>query len=135
MNAPSEDVKDILESNSSLGLTYATDLFIGKEPGGPNVPDNCVTIFDTGEFSPQLTLTKGENYYYPTIQIRVRNNQYVSGYDLISDIRDVLHALNHETWNSTVYELIECASGPEFLDFDEHNRARFIINFNIQRHT
>jgi len=132
MNIPSEDIKDILGASSSLGLTFATDLFIGKEPDNP---DSCVTLFDTGEFPPQLTSTKGENYYYPTVQIRVRNNVYLTGYNLISDIRDVLHALNHETWNNTIYELIECASGPEFLDWDENDRARFVVNFNIQRHS
>jgi hypothetical protein len=131
VNAPSEDIKDILVAQSSLSLTFTENLFVGKEPDSP---DDCVTIFDTGEFPPQLTLAKGENYYYPTVQIRVRNNAYINGYNLISDIRDVLHALNHETWNSTVYELIECASGPEFLDWDENNRARFVVNFNIQRH-
>ncbi|MEE9356487.1 MAG: minor capsid protein [Methylococcaceae bacterium] len=135
MNAPSVDIKDILEAESSLGLTYSTDLFIGKEPTSQESQDNCVTIFDTGEFPPQLTLTKGENYYYPTIQIRVRNNAYITGYNLINNIRDALHARNHETWNNTVYELIECASGPAFLDWDENKRARFIVNFNIQRHT
>lgn len=44
MNAPSVDIKDMLEAESSLGLTFTSDLFVGHEP---NTPDETVTIFDT----------------------------------------------------------------------------------------
>jgi hypothetical protein len=32
MNPPSIDIKDTLEAESSLALTFATDLFVGIEP-------------------------------------------------------------------------------------------------------
>jgi hypothetical protein len=130
VNAPSEDVKDILEADGSLSLTFPTNLFIGKEP---DTPDTCVTIFDTGEFPAMLTMIKGENYFYPTIQIMVRDNGYTAGYTLISNIRDALHGVSHETRNNAVYEVIYCVSGPQLLDYDSHNRARFVANFNLQR--
>lgn len=132
MNSSAQDIKDMLEADSSLALTFATDLFVGKEPPEP---DNCVTIFDTPGFPPQLTFTKGENYFYPSIQIRVRNRSYQTGWSLIADIRTLLHGRNHEIWNGTIYELINCSSGPALLDWDEKNRVRFIINFNLQRHS
>ena len=130
MSASSEDIKDMLEAESSLGLTFATNLFIGKEP---DKPPNCVTIFDTPGFPPQLTYNKAEFYEYPAIQIRVRNNKYMDGWNLISDIMLFLHGRAHETWNSTYYSLIQCAGGLALLDWDDNNRARFIVNFNIQR--
>jgi hypothetical protein len=131
MNPASEDIKDILEAESSLGLALGTDLFIGKEPADPN---NCVTIFDTPGLPPQLTLAgKGEDYFYPSIQVRVRNTNYLTAYSLADSIRDVLHGLAHETWNGTLYILIQCTQGPALLDWDENNRCRFIINFNVQR--
>ena len=131
MNASSEDIKDMLKAESSLGLTYGTDLFIMREPPKP---DNCVTIFDTAGGPAQLTLDEdNDDYYYPSIQIRVRNRASITGWDLIHDIMISLHGRAQETWNGTLYTLIACSSGPALLDWDDNNRARFIINFNLQR--
>jgi len=135
MNAPSEDIKDYLEAygeSSGLGLDYASTLFIGKEPSTPIV---CATIFDTAGFAPQLILDGDEAdvYEYPSIQIRVRHNKYLDGWELLQSIVIALHGVNHTTVNGTLYTLIQCVSGPTLLDWDENGRARFIANFNIQR--
>lgn len=130
MNAPSTDIKDILVATTALGLTFATNLFIGKEPVEP---DNCVTIFDTPGRSPLLTFNQTDRAERPSIQIRVRNRSYLTGWTLIHDIQDRLHGLSQETWNSTLYSVIVCTSGPAMLDWDNNNRVRFIINFDIQR--
>jgi len=130
MNIPSEDIKDMLEDESSLGLTFATNLFIGREP---SQPDDCVTIFDTYGFPPLLTLDGKDAYYYPSVQILVRNSSYTTGLELIQDIRTVLHGKGPETWNATLYTVIYCSSGPALRDWDENNRAHFIINFNMNR--
>lgn len=130
MNAPSEDIKDMLEAeSSSLGLTFATNLFIGKEP---MLPKNCVTIFDTPGFPSYLGLNT-VGYEYPSIQIRVRNSGYINGWNLANDIKNLLHGKKQETWNGTLYTVIICSSGPALLDWDDNNNARFIINFNLQR--
>lgn len=129
MNSPAEDIKDMLAAESALALTFGTDLFIGREPSSP---DNCVTIFDTGGRPPQLTFDN-EFYGYPSIQIRIRNNHYQVGWALVEQIKLLLHGKGQETWNDTLYSVIYCSSGPAHLDWDENNRARFIINFNIQR--
>lgn len=130
MNAASVDIKDMLEADSGLALTFATDLFIGKEPPEP---DNCVTIFDTPGFPPQLTFAKGENYYFPSVQIRVRNREYLEGWDLANDIKIYLHGRAQETWNGTLYSVIYASSEVALFDWDEKLRVRFIVNFNIQR--
>jgi len=131
MNAPSEDIKDMLEAESSLGLTFATDLFIGKEPSSP---DNTVTIFDTSGLPSTLTLDENSNdYEKPSVQIRVRNRAYDTGWALIQEIKEALHSRAHEIWNGTLYTIIYCSSGPAMLDWDNNDRVRFIINFNLQR--
>jgi hypothetical protein len=130
LNAPSEDIKDMLQAEPSLGLTFATDLFIGQEPADP---DNCVTIFDTPGAPPQLTYNKAEKYQYPSIQIRVRNRAYMTGWTLANNIKDALHGRAHETWNATRYEVIISTNEPALLDWDENGRARLFINFDIQR--
>jgi len=133
MNPPSVDIKDILEAESSLELAFETDLFIGLEP---SKPDNCVTIFDTDSLSPQLTLGgDGDDYYRPSIQIRVRNTDYTVGWALAHDIVAALHGRAGETWNATLYTLIQCSSGPAFLEWDDNRNVKFVVNFNIQRRT
>jgi len=132
MNPSSKDIVEMLEAESSLGLTFATDLFIGREP---TLPKNCVTIFDTPGFPPLLTLDEGDPvYYYPSVQIRVRNTSYLTGWNLIHDIMASLHGrANEVSSDGVLYTVIYCSSGPALLDWDENNRVRFIINFNLQR--
>jgi len=134
MNAPSVDIKEILEDSSSgLGLTFGTDLFIGREPSAKGAADNCVTIFDTPGESPLLTLDGG-GYYYPSVQILVRNIDYRTGWDLIHDIRVSLHGRANETWgDETLYTVIKAAGDIAFLKWDENDRAKFVANFDMQR--
>ena len=130
MNIPSEDIKDLLEGESSLALVFTDDLFIAFEPSSP---DDCVTIFDTPGGLPNMSFDVSERYDRPSIQIRVRNRNYVTGLQLTHDIKDFLHRKAHETVNGTYYSLIQCTGEPAFLDWDENRRARFIVNFDIQR--
>ena len=130
MDAPSVDIKDMLVADTSLSLTFATNLFVGKEPGKP---DNCVTIYDTPGFPPYLGLGGEVGYEYPSIQIIVRNTKQATAWNLIERIKDSLHGRNHQTWNGTLYMLIACSSGPALLEWDDNNNCKFVINFNIQR--
>jgi len=129
MNPVTEDIKDILEADSSLALTYATDLFISKEP---NRPDDCVTLYDTPSYPPLLTLD-GETYYRSGLQIRVRNQDYDTGMTLARNIMSCLHGRANETWNGTSYALIHAVGEPAALAWDDKNRVIIIINFNCQR--
>jgi len=129
MNATSEDIKDMLVADTSLGLTFATNLFINDEPAKP---DNCVTIFDTPGFPPDLRLD-GVGYESPSVQIRVRNRSSQAAQSLINNIMISLHGRAQQTWNGTLYTVIYCSSGPALLDWDANRNARYITNFNIQR--
>lgn len=130
MQRTTEDIKDMLEDESSLGLAFADNLFIGREPTSPN---NCVTIFDTPGSGPDLNYDASIKYDYPSVQIRVRNTSYPNAADLAQDIKATLHNRAQETWSGAVYTLIQCTSEPALLDWDENDRARFVINFDIQR--
>lgn len=129
MNPVSEDVKDMLESISSLDLTFQTDLFIGRMP---NTPDNVVTIYDPPGFKPDLTLDN-VRYDRPSFQIMVRNRSYLIAHNMINAIKEELHGLAHQTWNGTYYSLIKCSQDPFFLKYDEKNCAYWICNFDVQR--
>lgn len=130
MNAPSEDIKDMLVADTNLSLVFATDLFIGRVP---TQPDNCAIIIDTVGGPAEVAYQKGEDYFYSNIQIIVRNNSYKAGYALAKDIMTSLHNRAGETWNGTFYTVIYCTGEPFFQDSDENNRTQFFINFHLQR--
>ncbi len=129
MNSVGEDIKTLLAAESA-GYVLGTNVFVGKEPASP---DNCITIFDTPGFPPQLTTDRTEVYEYPTIQIRVRDRGYQNGFTVINDIKTLLHGVGQTTINGTFYSLISCSSGPALLDWDEKERCRWIANFMVQR--
>jgi hypothetical protein len=130
MNVPALDIKDILEAESSLALTFATDLFVGKEPPNPN---NSVTIFDTPGRRPMLGISTGNDYFFPSVQVRVRNEDYTTGWNLINDIKEKLHGRANETWNGAYYALIECVIEPSLLGWDDNDRVWFVTTFDLQR--
>lgn len=130
MGLVSTDIKDMLVAESALGLTFATDLFIGKEP---TTPDAVTTIYDTVGRPPQLTLNKEEFYEYPSIQVKVRHTDYRVGWNLADDIMRTLHGRAQETWNGSLYTVIQATNGVNALGWDKNNRVHFVVNFNIQR--
>lgn len=129
MNPTSVDIKDMLEAESSLGLTFQTNLFVARQPSSP---DNCVTVKDTPAGPVQLSISYVD-YYYPTFQVVVRDNDYLTGWSLIEDIVTSLHGRADEVWNSTYYTVIRCISGPAELEYDKNERYILIVNFNAQR--
>jgi len=131
MNAASIDIAAMLAAEDSLDLSLGVNIFVGREPSDP---DNCVTIFDTPGGRPLTFLEPGgDDYYSPTIQIRVRNNDYRIGYNLAHDIMVSLHGRAQQTWNGTLYSVVLAMADPALLDWDENGRARFVVNFDVQR--
>lgn len=131
MNATSEDIVSMLEAESVLGLVFKTNLFIGKEPSKPPA---TVTVFDTPGFPPQLALTD-QGVEYPSVQLRIRDVDYMTGWQKAEEIKAVLHGRANEEWGDAFYMAVYCSSGPALLDWDENDRPRFIINFNLIRRT
>ena len=129
MNSTSVDIKNLLDADSGLGLTFATDLFVGREPTSPS---NTVTIFDAVGLSTEEALDD-EGYDKLSIQIRVRNTSYENGFALATQIKDFLHGRANVTCGNTFYMGIYCISSPILLDWDGNNRCRFIVNFLIIR--
>ena len=136
---PSMDIVEMINtatdsSDNATGfddLVFGTTLFIGKEPAKPI---NCVTIFDTSGSPPYLGLdTVG--YEYPSIQIRVRNSSQVNGWNLLEELKNLLHGKAQTLCDSnrTLYSVIYCTSGPALLDWDDNGNCRLVCNFNIQR--
>jgi hypothetical protein len=130
MNAPSIDIKDWLETNSGLGLVFATNLFISREP---STPDNTVTIYDTSAGADKPDMEGDSIIYNNSIQIRIRNKSYETGWVLADSIKDVLSPVSNITINSSKYLSIFHQNGPFVLEWDDNNRVILIMNFQIER--
>ena len=133
MLMPSEDIKDMLEEDVSLGLTFQTNLFIGREP---DIPNSVVTIYDTPGGVPRTTLGGNSQvvYSYPSVQIRVRDANYVTAYNLARGIINSLHTKHHgESYNGALYIMIQSGGEPISLGYTEKGLALFVVNFNLQR--
>lgn len=129
MNPPSEDIKDILESVSSLALTFATNLFVGEVSG--EIEGECVSVYDTGGEAPDPHI----QYEKPHVQVRVRGNEgdYLGAHELAQQCRDELNGLENYTINSARYIGIWCISDVLFVSWDDHRRPIFTVNFRIHR--
>lgn len=128
-NPVSLDIANLLEEEAGLGLIFATNLFIGSEP---ETPSNTVTIFDTPGRPAQYFYDTTLEYYYPSIQVRVRNSNYVTGWILMNSIKDFLHNKSHFVQGGMSYQSVECSIEPSFLGFDENRRSWFVATFDLQ---
>lgn len=128
MNPPSVDIKEILAAESSLALTYATDLFVSEMPDSPGA---CVAVYDTGGENPE------SNYIYqrPTVQVRVRGDRggYVAAHTLAQDIRDTLHDSTGYEASGSRYVGIWCQGDVLFIGYDDKHRPLFSVNFRMHR--
>jgi hypothetical protein len=131
----SEDIKDMLVSDSALGLIFKTNLFIAQEPSysaSSNLPVDVTTIFDTGGYKDELCLD-GYRLNKPSVQIRVRNILFPVAMALAEQIKDFLYTQQQSIWNGTLYTFIVCVNGPYLLDFDENDNCRVVMNFDFIR--
>ena len=129
MKSSSEDIKDMILAEMPE-LVFGEILHISREPISP---ENTITIYDTPSAPPMLTYKRGEEYEYPAIQVRVRNIDFQTGWDLAERIKNILHARGREVWNDVYYSIIACSSGPNMLGWDENDRVLITVNFEIQR--
>lgn len=128
MNASSEDIKDLLEATSFLGLTFTDNLFVSEMPSSP---DACVVVYDTGGNDAEA----GYTYDRPSVQIRVRGAKggYKDAYALTLLIKNELHGTAGYETNATRYVGIWAEGDILALGYDDNHRPLFSINFRTHR--
>jgi hypothetical protein len=128
MNAPSVDIKDLIEGTSALGLTFAADLFVSEMPP---TPDECVSVHDTGGYGAEVDYT----YERPTVQVRVRGGkgEYEVAHAIAQDIRDALNGQANVSLNGARYVGIWCEGDVMSLGYDDNHRPLFTVNFRLHR--
>lgn len=129
MEAPSVDMKDVLESSSVALGTFGTDLFVGTMPPDP---DDNITLRDTpwrpSELNYELEM--------PGIQILIRGKKgtYNDVYTKAKAVHTALHGYQ-DTINGARYLVVAAAHTPFYVGEDKSSRPLFSINFEVQRTT
>lgn len=86
--SPAHDIAQKLASGGlgALGGTSPFAIFVALEP---ELPDSCITLYDTGG---EDSDTDEMNIEYPTIQVRVRATSYMSAAGKAREIKTLLMA-------------------------------------------
>lgn len=130
-NPVAYDIAMILDTEG-VG-TFATDIFVSKEP---NDPDNCITIYSTGGI-PNQCLDLAENDEICYFQVRVRNNNYLTCYSVLTSIQAEIQKAKYKTVtdsNGTTYYSIWSTTTPIDLQRDTTNRCIVVQNYACLRY-
>ena len=88
MTSPAQRIATHLQTAAfgTIGADSGTTIAVSGEPA---TPDEAITVYDTGGTSPD---TYDEDVYFKNIQIRLRTNNYNTGYTTMESIRNNLLA-------------------------------------------
>lgn len=103
-----------------------SDIYIGFEPPEP---DSCVVLYEYA--GKVLDYIYKPNIEMLSLQVLVRDIDYVNGYERIIRIRDLLYGLRVIV-NGTWYFLYPNQT-PEFLGRDDNRRISWVLNFTVAR--
>ena len=125
MGTFSKDISDILESNFSE-LVFGTNLFISHEP---DMPNDTITIYDTGGISDQEIDPTNNFTRHPEVQLRVRNVSYVDGHSQLENLIQFLKTIYNLEINGNYYGSI--VQNTEIISLGKDNRERFRLVCNL----
>lgn len=143
-DSPANILRWLLVSLGSLAdptILSATSPFLptGNWPGydsvEPDLPDNCVTIYDTEGQHDGRGMVDGQVYYHYGCQLRIRSIDQPTGWSKAWSLHETLARtifMNPITVNGTNY-LIHCVadiSAPIRLGQDSPNSRRYLHTVN-----
>lgn len=121
---------DLCQYLASLGVgALGTDLFLGFIPD----KSTSTTIIETGGMAPYHDYGPEEILDRPSVQIRVRNPNYMTGRNKIEDVRNILDGIANWPINGTRYLSITAMSDPVYLgkiSTSQGEAHEFAINFS-----
>lgn len=146
MNPVSKDVSDKLVDDGigTFAGTSGWSINISSEPTEESAPDTCITIYDTGGPRPFTVQNRViQPVRMDTVQIRVRSNNYLTGWDKMEEIVDAVIGWGRFTVDvdssdesselPTLYYGIFQTSDVLWLEKDEKGRNIFVVNFQAKR--
>ena len=126
-----EDIVDYIDANIA-SLTAGTNLFIGPTRQVSELfPSEAVFVLPTGGFAPDGFIGMDTQIWNFGIQVRVRwtKDFWRDGYELASEIRDLLHY-------SSISDSIDVRvneSEPNYIGEDSEGNPEWTINVTFER--
>jgi len=108
-------------------------IFVGTLPDDDLVKDKAIAVFDTNPRKDGRDIEDGTTFEHFGIQVLIRSNNYVTGYERLKLVMDKLDvALNSSvTYNSTTYTLNNSSRTSFFAlgtEPDKRRRETFSVN-------
>ena len=114
-------------------LTIGTNLFLGRLP---DAPDSCVALYQTGGAAPDDQFgSAAPQVERPSVQVRVRADDYATAEALASDVWGVLVLVANQTLTSTRYLRLAVDQSPFPLERDNQDRPVFVFNLEAIKET
>jgi hypothetical protein len=116
----------VLETIEQLISGIESNIYYDNFPD--DAPDNITTLYLYPSTEPDYRFGQAKaTYIYPNIQVRVRDIDYVNGYNRINVITDILDGLTDI--NDII--LIQLKIIPCKLRTDEKDRHEFVVSFKL----
>jgi hypothetical protein len=117
----------LLTDMKTLLTGIETTIEIGEQP---DTPDNVITLYMTGGFSPSHSFDT--KYEQPTFQVRIRNKVATTAYSKAESVKSVLDGQHELTINSVRYISIFQMGDTMPLGKDAKGRTELTINFAVK---
>lgn len=127
MSTAAEDLALYLaaQGHGVVGASSGWSIHVAREP---DEPDKTITLYDTaGQAS-----DPDNNFYRPRVQVRTRANDYRDATAKMVAIRDeLIDPRTGFTANGRIYLGAFAMSEPAGLGYDDHDRARVVLTFDL----
>jgi hypothetical protein len=134
LHSPAKILRELLiDLSAGTGITDEEDwpIYVSSEP---DLPDNCLTIYDTTPKSDGRAMFDGEDFKHYGFQIRIRSTDHETGYAKAESLE---HVLNKDIYQETVVVgavsyYVQCVAGTSLIVLGKNTpttkRSLFTIN-------
>jgi len=128
-DSPAEILRQALIDNG-----ISIPIYVSSEP---DLPDECLTIYDTAGLSEGRNMLDGETIQRYGVQLRIRARNYKEGWNIATIIKEILEKLHNQVlyiprdFITSEYELCHCAEISTIIPLppvDKSSRRLFTIN-------
>jgi hypothetical protein len=132
MNSVSMDMLVLLDADSSVPLTSATNLYRGRIP--TKTKGLCVVLVDSPGEEPEIA-TEVNDIENPRLQVTVRGDKgdYDEAESLARDVEGILTAVRDQLIGTTRYIKIWTLIAPGSIGYDSNDRPKFSATFRVKR--
>lgn len=125
---PGEEIAEFLEG-VGIGLVLGVNMFVGPVRAESDfVPSQSVFVVPRNGRMSDRVFNLDFELQYPMVVIRVRSEDYRSGYDLA---RQIYHELQSQDVSFLDVRCIQ--SEPIFLEQDDNDNYQWQMNFEVMR--